>query len=210
MAEYDKMSQLSSSPIEQSVGEVDKGTKNEVVVQSKGARAPSFWENEKTHAKAAVKKSWKNTVIPTFKSMLFQAVSSVLSAIIFQDDAATLTAMKNATNANTLRVNYGGMFQGGNPQGTVSNQAVSTVYTDNIILSVSSKNEADMLKEAICGCIDKYGFASSRALYEMAGLSELAKPIDENYGWKRDSIQKITIRMIDGEWRISMPPRTAR
>lgn len=206
MAEYDKV-QLHQDPVAASVGPVDKTQKEETVVQAKTA-VPTFWQTEATHAKAAVKKTWKTSVIPTFKSMLYQAVSSVLSAIIFQDEAPAINLNKGTQTTNTLRVNYGGMFQS---QTTgQQNVGISPAYTDNIILSVNSKNEADMLKEAISGCIEKYGFASSRALYEMAGLQELAKPIDENYGWKRDAINKIAIRMLDGEWRISMPPRVSR
>lgn len=209
MADYDKITQLKSDPVSASVGPVDKAPKNEPVVQATGQRVPTFWQNEVTHAKAAVKKTWKTNVIPTVKSMLYQAISSVFSAIIFQDDATAMAAAKSST-PNTLRVNYGGMFGTGTTQTGMQKTAPATTFTDNIILSVGSKEEADMLKEAISGCIEKYGFASSRALYEMAGLAELAKPIDENYGWKREALGKIVIRMLDGEWRISMPPRTAR
>lgn len=207
MADYNKLSDVTrpSDPVEASIGPVDKTQKEETVVQAKGKSVPTFWQSEVTHAKAAVKKTWKHSVIPTLKNMAYQAVSSVLSAIIFQDDAPA--TQKSTVSANTLRVNYGGMF---NSTPTTQQNTNVPVYTDNIIIAVNSKQEADSLKEAIAGCVEKYGFASSRALYEMSGLQELAKPIDENYGWKRDSLNKITTRMVDGEWRISMPPRVAR
>lgn len=208
MAEYDKIPQLTSDPVAASVGPVNKSTKEEPVVKASGARVPTFWEKEKTHAKEAVKKSWTGTIIPTIRSLLFQSASSLLSAVIFQDEAQAKAF--TSQNTNTLRVNYGGMFNGNNAQTTQQKQANATSFTDNIIIAVNTKDEADMLKEAVCGCIDKYGFASSRALYEMAGLQELAKPIDENYGWKKESVGRIAVRMIDGEWRLSMPPRTAR
>lgn len=142
-----------------------------------------------------------NTIKPSIKSMIFQAIMSGLSMIMFKDGKAPAN-----TKFSGGRVDYGSRYNSGgnfsNPKPETRRSVKDAAFRNPVFLSIADANDAinemrDILKN--------YPFVTWADLYDICGMDSNNWQGTNKYGWV--TVDSATVNQFynsDGEIRYEL------
>ena len=158
--------------------------KQEAIVQSGvQLKKPSRSEKLKASASASFKNVMVNTVAPSIKDMILNAVWSGLSMIFFPDGSRkpTYTSTLSRFGYNQAYTPYGSAY-GRQRQDVIATpvNALRPIFQNPIFGSMAEAKEVvDKIQEVI----NTYGFATWSTLYEFCSIDSANWQGTNKYGW---------------------------
>lgn len=140
-----------------------------------------------------------DVIIPAFKNMLYDFITSGSSQMIFHDDRGV------RRNAQGNRRDYSSIYDGKNR----TKAALSTSRTRtrrNMVRDIvlKTRREAKDVIDELSENIEHYGFTTVADYYECCSFS--GDPQDNNYGWDKSSFRGVCIiSSPDGGYIIDLP-----
>lgn len=182
---------------------------NKVVTSEVKLKKPSKTEKLKEEAKASFKNVMANTVAPSIKDMILNAIWSGLSMIFFPDGSHRpasygSTPASRVSYYNNSYNRYGGYYYDHNqPKATVN--VAEPAFRNPLMGSIQ---DANAVIDAMRDTIHQYGFATWSTLYDLCGMDSANWQGTTKYGWT--SIESTTISTVhtaDGQlaYELRMP-----
>lgn len=208
MAEYITPSNSNASKNVPALSSDGIPKQDKVISGNAKLKEPTKAEKLKEDSKNALKSVMTNTVGPSIKDMILNAVWNGLSMIFFPDGShrpgGYTSAGKVYYGASTYN-NYGSYYNSGKPQVPKAHSPVDPVFKNPIVLSIQDANEVINHMRAI---IEQYGFATWATLYDLCGMDTPNWQGTTKYGWTSVEYTTIaTIHTADGQiaYEIRMP-----
>lgn len=138
-----------------------------------------------------------DVIIPAFKNMLYDFITSGSSQMIFHDD-------RGVKRGNTRRKSrdYNSIYD----DDTRASYSGSRIRTRrNIVQDIvlNTRQDARDIIDELSENIDHYGFTTVADYYECC--SQTPRPQDNNYGWDRASFKGVHIEAAGGGFVIDFP-----
>lgn len=180
---------------------------NKVVTSEVTLKKPSRGEKLKEEAKASFKNVMTNTVAPSIKDLILNAIWNGLSMIFFPDGSHRptygSTPASRVSYYNNAYNRYGSYYDRNQPKATVS--IAEPAFRNPLMGSIQ---DANAVIDAMRDTIHTYGFATWSTLYDLCGMDSANWQGTTKYGWT--SIESTTISTVhtaDGQlaYELRMP-----
>jgi len=205
MAEYNTPSNSNAgknSPV------LDQPKVSKVISGNAKLKEPTKTEKLKQDSKNAFKSVMTNTIGPSIKDMILNAIWNGLSMIFFPDGShrpgGYTSAGKIYYGASTYN-NYGSYYGGGKQQTPKALNTIEPAFRNPIVPTMQDANEVINHMRAT---IEQYGFATWSTLYDLCGMDNQNWQGTTKYGWTSVETTTInTIHTVDGQiaYEIRMP-----
>lgn len=137
-------------------------------------------------------------VLPTFKSMLSEAVSQGVERMLFGD-----ARPRSSVGMKGMHTAYNKISSGGNPYSAkmpqMSRPARAAHNFDEIVLE--SRSEAQEVIDRLVLFVEEYGVATVSDLYSLVGIT--GSFTDDKWGWT--DMRGAEVRMIRGGFLVNLP-----
>lgn len=138
-----------------------------------------------------------DVIIPAFKNMLYDFITSGSSQMIFHDDRGV------RRNAQSNRRDYSSIYDGKNrTKAALSTRAKTRRNMVRDIVLNTRQDAMDIIDE-LSENIEHYGFTTVADYYECCSYS--GSPQDNNYGWDKSSFRGVRIISSGGGYVIDFP-----
>ena len=171
-------------------------------------KEPTKSEKFREDSKNALKSVMENTVKPSIKDMILNAIWNGLSMIFFPDGShrpgGYTSASKVYYGASTYN-NYGSYYGSTKPQTPKALNPAEPIFRNPIVPTMQDANDVINHMRAT---IEEYGFATWATLYDLCGMDNTNWQGTTNYGWTSVETTRInTIHIEDGQiaYEIMMP-----
>lgn len=153
-------------------------------------------------ARMAVRSTTEDVVIPMIRDMLFEAMQSGFSKLIFGDSRMRRIGAP-PSYSNVGRVNYQGMAQSTTkpPEPRMLSRQART-RMDFRDLIIPNRPEAEEVLEQLFEELSRYGAVSVGTLYALTGIQ--SSHVDQKWGWTNLRGSKIA-RLSDGTYVLDLP-----
>lgn len=142
----------------------------------------------------------EDVIIPTFKDLIADVVKGGIETLLFGESSGRGSRRNSGGKSNVSYYKYYDDKKGGSSKRSQT-RSRSRKYCDDIL--VSTRGEAEDVRDQIHELMSEYGQVSVAAVYEMVNIPD--HYTDHHYGWT--DISSLTIsRCRDGGWLINLPP----
>lgn len=179
-----------SQPVQQLPAPVTPGKKelpkfDKVVNSAATLKQPTKTEQRLETGKNAVKSVMENTIKPSLKDMVLNALWTGLSLIFFPDGSRRPSgggwapASRVTYYGNSQYNSYSSYYRSPAAQPTVAS-ANEPIFRNPIL---ATPQEANAVIDAMRDCIMQYGFANWATLYDLSGMDSNNWAGTTKYGW---------------------------
>ena len=204
MAEYNTPSNsFNAKPASKEPPKVNKVVSGQVTLKDK-TKAERLKENGKN----ALKSVLTNTIAPSIKDLILNAMWNGLSMIFFPEGSRRPSGSSPASKVSYYGSAYSyrnyGNYYGGNVQPKPVNVAEPT-FRNPLMMTIQ---DANAVIDAMRDVIHTYGFATWATLYDLCGMDSQNWQGTTKYGWTSiESTTIATVHTADGQiaYELRMP-----
>lgn len=140
-----------------------------------------------------------DVIIPAFKNMLYDFITSGSSQMIFHDDRGV------RRNAQRNHKDYSSIYDGQKRTKAALSSSSRTRTRRNMVRDIvlNTRQDAMDIIDELSENIEHYGFTTVADYYECCSYS--GSPQDNNYGWDKAAFRGVRIISADGGYVIDLP-----